>query len=146
MAGFRVVGAVRTVAVDRTGLQPGNIAGPDIALALGQRQTGGLFLAVRAEEAEFHLLGMGGKHGEMRAISREFGPQFRFHEIEFGKRIAHVRLPPSVEPRLLRKGEAGKSYGATRKEPVCSGTFSLPPCSAEYQYDEDMHGWAVDDA
>ena len=78
------------LAVNRAGLEAGNIARPDIALALGKRHPRDFLLAIFGKEAEVHLFGMGGENRKMNAVAGIFCTKFRLQIIELGKGQVHV--------------------------------------------------------
>lgn len=69
MPGFRLVGAMHAVAIDRAGLETVHVDMPDFVGIFGQFDALRFLLAFFVEKAEFDLGGVRGKQREINAFS-----------------------------------------------------------------------------
>jgi hypothetical protein len=67
--GFRLIGPVHPIAVDRASTHVGDVAMPDLIGVLRQFDPFELLLAFVVEEADLYLGGMGGEESKVRALS-----------------------------------------------------------------------------
>jgi len=67
---------MRPVTVERTGLQTIDISVPDRSGTFGQSHPVGLAQAIIRKDTQFHLGGIGGKHGKVRAFAIMDGTKF----------------------------------------------------------------------